>query len=79
MVSKWGYTEMRTEEDFEHAPGESLVKKTGRTYTLPHQCDYWEIGDKEDVRALVTDLLKAINEQPPFDFTRWADSQDSNP
>lgn len=27
---------------------------------LPHQCDNWEIGDADDVRAMIKDLKKAL-------------------
>jgi hypothetical protein len=27
---------------------------------LPHQCDNWEIGDADDVRALIKDLQAAL-------------------
>lgn len=28
--------------------------------SLPHQCDDWEIGDADDVRAMIKDLQEAL-------------------
>lgn len=36
---------------------------------LPHQCDDWEIGDADDVRAMIKDLKKALKKLEANDGT----------
>lgn len=36
-----------------------------RVVALPHSCDSWRIGGPDEVRALIADLIDALNQMEP--------------
>jgi hypothetical protein len=57
MSSNSGYARnpwMKVEVDYPEFGGGKLIAQ------LPHQCNNWEIGDADDVRALIKDLQAAL-------------------
>lgn len=42
-------------------------EKSAPTFFLPHQCEEWEIGDADDLRAMIKDLKKALKKAEDVD------------